>query len=47
MSKKKQRKEDCKDIEFLLSRYKELKPRMRCLDDYLDDLMKALKEKKD
>lgn len=47
MSKKKQRKEDYKDIEFYLSKYRELKPRMRDLDQVIEDAIKSLKEKKD
>lgn len=47
MSEKKQRKGHYKDIEFYLSNYKELKPRMKFLDQVIDDEVKALKEKKD
>lgn len=47
MSKEKQRKEDYEDIEYYLSKYRELKSRMRCLDEVIEDAIKSLKEKKD
>ncbi len=47
MDKKKQRKELQDDIEFFLSHYKALKPRLRSLDETIEELMKELEKLKD
>ena len=46
MDKKKKRKELYKDIEFFLSYYKALKPRLHGLDKTIEELMKELEKLK-
>ena len=47
MDKKKKRKELHEDIEFFLSYYKALKPRLHGLDETIEGLMRELEKLKD
>lgn len=47
MDKKKKRKELHEDIEFFLSNYKALKPRLHGLDETIEELMRELEKLKD
>lgn len=47
MNKKKKRRELYEDIEFFLSHYKALKPRLHGLDETIEELMKELEKLKD